>query len=309
MDEHFINWLLGTDIPTIRYLTLVHLLKRPDTNAAVIKERQEMKENGPIPVILGHQVDTGGWEGEHSYYTPKYRSTHWSMLLLAELSADPTDPKPGKGAAFMLDRTEREAQQHIAQDQHGLECFWANLLRYALAFGNPGDPRLNQIVHLLTVNAPGAGWKCRHNDERPCAWGAARTLWGLASLPAHLQAAEYRAAIESGLEFLLEEYDLLEANYPVPKGGKVHPLWTRLNFPLFYQADKLLILRTLGELDALDHPGARSSLEWLASRRGRNGRWRGSSPYRGRTWLEMGDREETDRWVSLQAAMIIERSH
>jgi hypothetical protein len=104
----------------------------------------------------------------------------------------------------------------------------------------------------------------------------------------------------------LDEHDLLKADYPVPDRGKVHPLWTRTNFPLFYQADRLLILRTLKEFDMLDHPGAQSSIDWLEARRGRNGRWRGSSPYRGRTWREMGDREETDRWVSLQSALIIE---
>ena len=69
----------------------------------------------------------------------------------------------------------------------------------------------------------------------------------------------------------------------------------------------MFTLRVLGELNALDHPGVQPAVDWLEGLRGRNGRWRGRSPYRGRTWKELGGREETDRWVTLQAATILRR--
>ena len=53
--------------------------------------------------------------------------------------------------------------------------------------------------------------------------------------------------------------------------------------------------------ELLDRPGAQEALAWLAGRRQKNGRWRGSSPFRGRTWRELGGPEETSRWVTLQA--------
>lgn len=105
----------------------------------------------------------------------------------------------------------------------------------------------------------------------------------------------------------LEEHSLVGADYPSP--GRVHPLWFRLNFPLFYQADILFILRVLAELGALDHPGAGPALQWLRTRRKADGRWRGASPFRRRTWAALADQEETDRWVSLQAAMVLQKAH
>jgi hypothetical protein len=84
----------------------------------------------------------------------------------------------------------------------------------------------------------------------------------------------------------------------------VHPIWTRLNFPLFYQADVLFCLRVVRDLGALDRPGAQEALDWLDARRQKNGRWRGSSPFRRRTWPHMGGPEETGRWVSVQAAAL-----
>jgi hypothetical protein len=103
----------------------------------------------------------------------------------------------------------------------------------------------------------------------------------------------------------LDEYKLEKANYPKPKKGKTHPLWFKLNFPLFYQADIMFVLRILADLGVLDHPGAGKALDWLTKKRGKNGRWRGSSPFRQRTWVVLGDRKETDRWVSLHSASVL----
>jgi hypothetical protein len=101
---------------------------------------------------------------------------------------------------------------------------------------------------------------------------------------------------------------LIEANYPSRENGSINPLWLKLNFPLFYQVDILFTLRVLDELDMLNHPGAQAALDWLEQRGGRNGHWFGSSPFRQRTWHELGDREETERWVSIHASRILQHS-
>jgi hypothetical protein len=300
----FTHWLLAARTPSLRYLTLRHLLGRPEADADVQAAWQEMKVAGPIPAILAAQTVAGHWAGERSYYTPKYTSTHWSMLLLTELAADGADPRLQKGATFMLAATQDELEQAIREGTHGLSCFWGNLLRYAVHCGQADDPRVQAIVCYLVHDAQEAGWRCSHNDELPCAWGAARAMWGLAALPARHRSAPTAVAIQSGLAFLLETHSLVEANYPT--SGHIQPLWFRLNFPLFYQVDILFVLRVLAELGVLDHPGARPSLEWLAARRRPNGHWRGASPFRQRTWTVLADPEETNRWVSLQAALILQ---
>ncbi|MEW6230858.1 MAG: hypothetical protein AB1566_00925 [Chloroflexota bacterium] len=303
-DSDFIHWLLAASTPSIRYLTLRSLLAQPTDDPEVEDARQAIMAEGPVPAILTGQTDKGDWAGEHSYYTPKYTSTHWSMLLLAELAADGVDPRLRRGTAFMLAATQDELKQAITKNAHGLSCFWGNLLRYALHCGQADDPRMHVIVNYLAHDAQEAGWRCSHNDELPCAWGAARALWGLAALPARPRPLQAEAAIQNALTFLLETYHLVEADYPT--SGRVHPLWFRLNFPLFYQADILFVLRVLAELGALDHPGAQSALQWLASQRKPDGRWPGASPFRQRTWQALANLEETDRWASLQAAIILQ---
>jgi len=299
-----IPWLLDARTPSIRYLTLRRLLGRPEQDAEVQVVRQEMATRGPIPTILSGQTPAGNWSGERGYYTPKYVSTHWSMLLLAELAADVADPRLQRGAAFMLQATEAELHQALARGEQGMSCFWGNLLRYTLHSGQGGDPPLGAIVQYLAHDALAAGWRCPINDGLACAWGAARGVWGLAALPASQRSQEVETAIQSGVAFLLEAGRLAQGDYPTP--GHIHSLWSRLNFPLFYQADILFVLRVLAEVGALAHPGAGAGLEWLAARRRPYGRWRGASPFRRRTWPELADREETDRWVTLHASIVLQ---
>lgn len=301
--KDLIDWLLASPVPSIRHAAMTRLLGWDSTHPQVQREREQIMRQGPAPTILAGQTSRGNWQPERSYYTPKYTSTHWSMLLLAELDVDGKDAAPRRGAAYMLEATQEEADQNAETKAHGLSCFWGNLLRYALHCGYAADPRLNVIVDHLVRDALYYGWQCPHNWEIPCAWGAARSLWGLALLPEDQRSPEVGVAIERGLEFLLAGEALVRGEFP--HGGRVHKIWSRLNFPLFYQADVLFVLRVAAELEALDCPGAQPALVWLRERRKRTGRWRGASPFRQRTWQGLSDAQDVDRWVSLQAAYIL----
>lgn len=302
------DWLLQASTPTIRYLTLRSLLDLPESNHTVRKARQAMQTEGPIPAILAQQTETGAWLGDRSFYTPKFTSTHWSMLLLAELDADPTDPRLQLGARFMLDADVKRVMHWVDGETRGLSCFWGNLLRYVVHSGLQDDPRLENVIGTLTRDGKN-GWRCKYNEDEPCAWGAGRALWAFAGLPLALKTPAVQAAIQSACSLLLDEYDLLKADYPTRSRGKTSILWPRLSFPLFYQADRLLVLRTLAELDLLGRPGVQPALDWLASIRSRDGRWTGASPFRQRTWLSLGDSQETQRWISLQSALVLKSAH
>jgi hypothetical protein len=310
--QELVNWLLGSPTPSIRYLTLRHLLDRDENDADLQAARQAMRSLGPIPTILAKQTPAGHWEGDLRYYGPKYVGTHWSMILLPELAADPADPRLHRGVDFMLAATDKnymlEGRFDVSvpsPEQYGFTCLWGNLLRYVAYCDRADDPRVPPIVQYLIDNLEAGGCLCKHNHYLPCAWGAARSLWGLAALPERSEIVS--AAIDKTLEFLLGSgYQLAEGNYPTP--GRVSGVWAKLNFPLFYQVDVLFTLRVLGELNALGHPGAKPALDWLVAQRQPNGRWRGSNPYSSRTWKVTGDREDTHRWVSLHAAIVLKQA-
>jgi hypothetical protein len=306
MDEHeFITWLLHSTAPSIRLQTMADLLGYSTDDPRLLQARQETMTGGAVPAILAGQSETGSWKGERGYYTPKYVSTHWSMLLLAEYSVDGKDPRFQLGARHMLDATADKMNQSLDTDMPGWSCFWGNLLRYAILAGLTEDARVEKIIDFLSLDLQHGPCHCVHNAGAPCAWGVVRALWGLAAVPIARYTPETERAIANAAVFLLESFRLVDASYPAPDNAPANPLWFKLNFPLFYQVDILFTLRVLDELNLLHHPGVQAALDWLERARACNGHWSGASPYRSRTWRELGDREETLRWVSLQAARIL----
>ncbi|MBC7224099.1 MAG: hypothetical protein H5T59_07480, partial [Anaerolineae bacterium] len=247
-------WLLQAATPTIRALTLQHLLGHSPESPAVQEARRVIMQEGPVPAILAEQEGPGYWISDRSYYSPKYRSTHWSMLLLVEHQADSADGRVRRGAAYMLQATAAEIAEWLREGRRGLSCFWGNLLRYALHAGLHERPEVALIAQFLVRDALEGTWECRHNWDLPCAWGAVRGLWGLAALPAARKGPDVQQAVQRGIAFLLEEHRLHPPDYP--PADQVSRLWRSVNFPLFYQVDTLFVLRVLDEVGALAHPGA-----------------------------------------------------
>ena len=300
--ENNLNGLLQADTPSIRLLALTKLKALPVNDPQVIQEQKQVDEQEPVISILKEQQPEGFWIWEHSYYTPKYRSSHWSMQLLTELGLSVSLPTLQQGALYMRKRMQPVLAKKLDQNLPGLACFWGNFLKYQLYCQQLADPTVQKVVEMLTHEIE-ADAVCPYNDNLPCAWGLIRSLWGLAAIPAHKRSPEVEHAIQHGLEFILERYSLVKADYPYKE--KIHKSWFSLNFPLFYNTDILFTLRVLQELDALKHPSARQALDWLASKQLKSGWWRGASPARSRTWAFTSGQDTVNHWATLYALSLL----
>jgi hypothetical protein len=292
-----IPWLLQTSDPSVRYWTLTRLLERAADDDAVLAAHRMIMERGPAVEILSHYAGDGRWEGERGYYTPKYMSTHWQLLLLAELAADGQDERIAAACRRMIDEVSRERQPDVHP------CFHGNLVGYLHGLGHAHDERVRGFEAVLSSVGTRGKWRCPLNGDLPCAWGAARALWGLGRIPADARSDAVNEAIESGARFL-GRFSLYEGDYPT--GGTRHKMWNNLNFPLFYQADVLFTLRALADLGRLNEkPAFRKAVRWLEERRREDGRWDGVSPYASRMWAALEDRHRPSKWITLQALYVM----
>lgn len=228
--------------------------------------------------------------------------------VICELHVEPDDERFQRGVDYMLTATSGRMQGPIKQRDYGLSCLWGNILRYVIYAGQADDERAQAIIDYVIHDIHSGRCSCPHNDNFSCAWGVVRALWGLSAISPDKQSPEIQSALADGVSFLLDTFSLSTANYPTPENGKIHPLWFKLNFPLFYQTDILFTLRVLADLNVLDHARLTSALDWLEAQRNQQGYWRGRSPYRSRTWRELGNSEDTSRWVSLQSAWILQKA-
>ena len=309
MDEtQVVNWLLESEIPTIRYKTMLDLLHNSPEHEKCHSAYQEIQTTGAVPAILNQQVEMGHWKYPQHYYTPKYTSTHWTMMLLEELMIDPQEPRFQSAIEFMLSSTQNKIGDYIGENSSNWTCLWGNIIRYCVYGGALSDPRLQRMIELTAESLHNKQCQCEWNWQLPCVWGAARSIWGLISIPKSERSELVESAIQSGSIFVLKNVNLIISNQPSQVEKKNHPIWQKLNFPIFYQADILFILRLLYEMDKLDHPLASNLISWLESKQKKNGRWQGSSPFRQRTYQELGDKEETSRWVTLQSSLILKKA-
>jgi hypothetical protein len=292
-----IPWLLGPDLPSVRYWTLTRLLDRPPDAPEVVETRRQIMKRGPAAEILRHYAGNGRWEGERDYYTYKYTSTHWQLLLLAEMAADGQDERIGAACQRMITEVHRESRPVI------WPCFHGNFVGYLHALGHADDKRVRVAENVLAQAGLEGKWLCKWNGDLPCAWGVARALWGFGRIPPSRRSSTVKAAIEAGVRFL-GRFKLREGNYPTPTGR--HRLWDDLNFPLLYQADVLFTLRALADLGQLqEKPTFRLAVRWLESRCRSNGRWNGVSPYRRRMWTSLEQGGRPSRWVTWQALYVL----
>ena len=80
----------------------------------------------------------------------------------------------------------------------------------------------------------GPGFACGVNGGEPCGWGAVKAMRGLAAIPPRRRTKQVRAALETGIDFLLS-VDPATAAYPT--ATNVSSSWFKLGFPSGYVAD------------------------------------------------------------------------
>jgi hypothetical protein len=101
-----IGWLLEEENPSVRYFTLTDILSKPQSSPEVTTAKKTIMTQGTVPKILTKMNSAGYWETQNSFYTAKYKGTSWQLLILAELGADPTDPKVKTACEFILQNSQ-----------------------------------------------------------------------------------------------------------------------------------------------------------------------------------------------------------
>src|SRR5574341_2381554 len=199
-------WLLETESPGVRYLALRDLLELPAVALELRAARKAAHKKGPIAAILSEMDRTGYWAEPGPGYNPKYRSTVWSVILLAQLGASVAqDERIGRACAYVLDYTLTAGGQFTTSGAPSgtADCLQGNLCCALLDLGCD-DPRLEAAMEWMARTVTGDGlapasdrhadrryyagkcgplFACGSNNGLPCAWGAVKVMLALGKWP------------------------------------------------------------------------------------------------------------------------------
>lgn len=327
-----IPWLLepDPDNPGVRYFALADLLDRAADDIEVVVARQAIMETGPVPAILAEQHADGYWVKPGAGYNPKYRSSVWSVIFLAQLGADGNDPRVRAGCEYILTHALASSGGFSVSGppSAAILCLNGNLCAALLDLGWLGDKRLDRALDWLAraitgkgfapaedQKAPlryyksstcGPGFACAANNRLPCAWGAVKAMLAFGKLPAGARTPTIAEAIETGVEFLLSR-DPAVADYPTGWSDKPSRSWFKFGFPLFYVTDVLQNLETLTSLGFGSGPRLNSALELVLSKQDEQGRWKMEYTYTSKTWADIEKKGQPSKWVTLGALRVLKR--
>jgi len=325
-----LTWLVESDHPGVRYLVLRDLCALPPEAPELLAARIAAHQHGPISKVLADMQPEGFWAEPGPGYNPKYFSTVWSLILLAQLGA----------VASLEERIQRAMDYFL---EHGLtrfgqitasgapsgtaDCLQGNLC-WALTELGCADPRLETAFDWMARSVTGEGiapmsekdapiryyagkcgprFACGSNDKQSCAWGAAKVMLALADCPVQWRTSRVERAIQQGVDFLFSvEPDT--AGWPSPYAPKPSGNWWKFGFPVFYVTDLLQIAEALVALEHGREPRLGSTLQLILDKQDANGRWALEYDYTGKTWGDFGEKKQPNPWVTLRALRVLKNA-
>lgn len=325
--DQVLGWLLEPDPPEVRYLALRDLLDRPADDPELQHSHQAAHRGGSIPQILSYMDPTGFWAEPGPGYNPKYFSTVWSLVLLAQLGASiQMDERIQLACHYLLEHAVAAGGQFTASGAPSgtADCLQGNLC-WALTELGCRDERLGKAFDWLARSVTGEGiapmgersaplryyagkcgpnFACGANNGLPCAWGAVKVLLALANLPVEERSPLVERAIQQGVEFLFS-VDPSTAGYPCGYSPKPSQSWWKFGFPVFYVTDVLQIAEVLVKFGYGQDAHLNNLIQLIHEKQNPDGTWSKEYDYSGKTWLDFGEKKKPNKYVTLRALRVL----
>ncbi len=322
-----LSWLLEPDSPGVRYLALRDLLDCPHDDPELMAARKAAHKDGPIAAVLSEMDEAGYWVKPGPGYNPKYRSSVWSAIMLAQLGASVTeDERVNLACEYLLEHGLTGSGQFTSTGSPSgtVDCLQGNLC-WAMVELGMDDPRLELAYEWMARTVTGEGlapasdrqaerryyagqygpkFACGANNKLPCAWGGAKVMLAFGNLPVERRTPIIERAIGSGIDFLFS-VDPASADYPSGWMEKPSRNWWKFGFPVFYVTDLLQVIEALVGLGYARDPRLANALEIMFDKQDDRGRWSLDYNYIGKTWVDFGPKKEPNKWVTLRALRVL----
>jgi hypothetical protein len=322
-----VAWLLEPESPGVRYLALRDLLELPADDSQLRSACTAAHREGPIATILANMQEEGYWSAPGAGYNPKYWSTVWSIITLAQLGAQvQEDERITRACAYLLEHTLTQGGQFSASGAPSatIDCLQGNLC-WALVELGCKDSRLEQAYAWMARSVTGEGvassedrhapvrfyagkcgplFACGANNRLACAWGAVKVMLAFSRWPADQRTPLIQAAIEQGTGFLLS-VDPASAAYPTGWSEKPSQNWWKFGFPVFYITDLLQNVEALVGLGWGADPRLANAVTLICQKQDSQGRWRLEYDYAGKVWASFGEKKQPNKWVTLRALRVL----
>ena len=263
-DQAVVDWLLEEDQPAVRYRTLTGVLGKKENDREVRAAKKAIPETGWAAEILEKQDPGGWWVREDRLYQPKYLSTNWMLLVLADLGMGRDDPRIEKAADLWIKRF-KAADGGFGIDSHKRShlCTAGNTARALVEFGYGDHPAVRSAFGWFVDNASHlGGWSCFGSGRNLDSW---EPMSAFAVYPKKNWTPDMPGTVQKAAEFYLQRELHIQGDHYEP--------WYRFHYPNHYYYDLLVGLDFMTALGYGQDPRLKHAIGVLKKKRRPDGRW------------------------------------
>ena len=221
---------------------------------------------------------------EYLYYSPNYKSTLWTLLLLADIKA-PVDLPQIKPSIRLITEHFYDPEHEIfrlpGNTRFPIPCLNGNMIYLHHYFETPHSEALDKTIEFFAAHqrfddgafkTPKTYPYCSNifcYGKHTCYWGVTKLLKGISFIPKIQRTKEAQTLIENCIDFVLHHEVCFSSHN---RGEFLQRDIGKLTFPNFYKSDFLEILWLLAREEVHDRKMSRS-LELLRSKMKDGGFW------------------------------------
>ncbi len=246
-----------------------------------------------IEKILVKQDDSFRWgfdkkqareRPEYLYYSPNFKSTLWTLLLLADIKA-PVDIPQLKPSIRLITERFHDPEHGIfrlpSMINFPIPCLNGNMIYLHHYFESSHSETLDKTIGFFAAyqrfddgdfKTPKSYPYCSNIScygKHTCYWGVTKLLKGISFIPKIQRTKEAQQLIENCIDFVLHHEMCFRSHH---RDEFLHRDIGKLTFPNFYKSDFLEILWLLAREEVHDRKMSRS-LELLRSKMKDGGFW------------------------------------
>jgi hypothetical protein len=277
-----------------------------------------------IEKILARQDDLFRWgfnekqareRPEYLYYSPNFKSTLWTLLLLADIKAPVDIPQIQPSMRLITER--------FYDPEHGIfrlpnminfpiPCLNGNMIHLHHYFEASHSETLEKTIGFFAAyqrfddgdfKTPKSHPYCSNTScygKHTCYWGVTKLLKGISFIPKIERTKEAQQLIEKCIDFVLHHEVCFSSHY---RDEFLHRDIGKLTFPNFYKSDFLEILWLLAREKVHDRKMSRS-LELLRSKIKDSGFWELEKPMN--IIISIGQKECANAFITERATEVLD---
>jgi hypothetical protein len=294
-------------------------MKNPIQDIGIADIRKRLIEQ-----ILAKQDDAFRWgfnerqareRPEYVYYSPIFRSTLWTLLLLADIKA-PVDLPQIKPSIRLVTERFYDPKHGVfrlpGMSHFPIPCLNGNMIYLHHYFKTPHPETLDKTISFFATyqrfddgdfKTPKAYPYCSNTScygKHTCYWGVIKLLKGIAFIPKTRRTNEAQRLIENCIDFVLHHEVCFSSHH---SDRLLHRDIGKLTFPNFYKSDFLELLWLLAREEVHDGKMARA-LALLRSKMKGGGFWDLEKPLN--IIVSIGQKDRANAFITERATEVLD---